>query len=556
MVSNRFFKAAFKAISIGSVTAAILSCSFYQGMDVDHVALLHESLVKQGPQARADRELALLRTPEDDIKSLKVHTDPKTGRKTIKLKLGDAVLRALAYNTEIGVAAYQPAIARQVIISEEAEFDPVLSAYIGYETNDNPVNLAVRIPGRKTKDAGVGISQRLGTGAEWSVTNTISKIWNSSQADSRTYSNDLDIQIIQPLLRDAGTGVNLAGVRIASLDYETSLSRFHQEVERIITEVSTAYYRLIQARGTVEIYRELLGYAEATYRRVKQREEIDATIVTIKQAEAAVEQRIAVLTDARKELEDVRDELARLIPGSNLSLAEDYELIPLETLNDVKVKIDLTDRILTALNQNPDMEQVRLALESSDITLEVAENGVLPVLNLSAGTTIHGGSADKHQTWEDLTQGRYASYFVQLDFEYPLGNRAAESQLAQSRYRKLQEVTRLQDTADKVTQVVREAARRANSSYETYLSQKKTVAAYLRQLKGLEDLENKRESLTPEFLNLKLSTQESLAIARLAELQAKTTYNTALVDLDRACGTLLKRHHVELALPVMEEGGP
>ncbi len=533
-------------------------CAYLPGVNVDDVYRLQESLVRQGPQDRGDEDLALLQTPEKDISPLPIEQDPETGNRVIRLKLRDAVVRALAYNTDIGVASYEPAIAEQGVVRAAGAFDPVLSAAIGYNTSDNPINLTGRVPGRKTRELEVGISQRLVTGAQWELANTVSRIWNDGLADSvgRFYLNDLEFQIVQPLLRNAGTAVNLAELRVARLDHNTSLSRFREQVEETIFRVSQAYYRLLQARGTVAIAERLLKYARRTHERVKQRAPLDATVVTIKQAEAAVDQRQAALTEARKSLGDVRDTLARLIPGSQLNLVDDYELVPADELSDMVVNVDLTDRILTALAHNPSMEQVRIALKRSDISIMVAKNQVLPSLNIAAGTTIHGGDQSRNDVWEDFSKGRYASYFAQMSFEYPLGNRAAESRLAESRYRKLQNVTQLQDIADKVTQAVKEAVRRVYSAYERYQAQSRAVDSYEKELEGLEELEDKRASLTPEFLNLKLQTQEELARAQISALQAKTDYNTALVDLDRICGVLLKRYHVKLALPMMNTPGP
>ena len=535
------------------IIVCISGCDlFLPSLSVNRVNSIQQSLIDKGPQAREDKGLSLLNTPKNSVESLVVEVDEKTGKKTIKLKLNDAVVRAIAFNTDIGVAAYQPAIAYEAVVRETAAFDPTISASMGYNSNDNPVNLTGTIPKRKTRTMSVGVSQRLVSGAEWSLTNDMTRLWDSSQLDDtdRYYLNDLNMQIVQPLLRNAGRDVNLAQIRVASLDHETSLSQFRQQIEKTISEVSTAYYQLIQARGTVTISEDLLGYASETLQRVIDRKDIDATIVTIKQAEAAVEQRRAVLAESHKTASDVRDQLARLIPGANLNTIDNFEFVPLDQLSGTQIKIDLADRILTALSENPTMEQVRLALKRSQISIDVSENGLLPSLNLQAGATIHGASTkSRNQTWDDFSDGKYASYFAQLNFEYTLGNRAAESRLAESRYRKLQTITQLQNIADTVSQRVKESVRSVETSYITYLAYQKSVKAYENQLKGLKDLEEKRESLTPEFLNLKLNTQQELGRAKINELSAKTQYNVALVNLDLICGVLLKRHQVELALP-------
>ena len=70
------------------------------------------------------------------------------------------------------------------------------------------------------------------------------------------------------------------------------------------------------------------------------------------------------------------------------------------------------------------------------------------------------------------------------------------------------------------------------------------------QLKALEDTEEIRGKLTPEFLLVKLQAQEDLARAEQAEQQTIVDYNIALVELARATGTVLELYPVRKALSV------
>ena len=82
------------------------------------------------------------------------------------------------------------------------------------------------------------------------------------------------------------------------------------------------------------------------------------------------------------------------------------------------------------------------------------------------------------------------------------------------------------------------------------------TAAAANQLTALENLEETRGRLTPEFLRVKLSAQAQLAAAELEELQAMVAYKTALVDLHRATGTILKMNdpNIKILIPEIGEG--
>ena len=52
--------------------------------------------------------------------------------------------------------------------------------------------------------------------------------------------------------------------------------------------------------------------------------------------------------------------------------------------------------------------------------------------------------------------------------------------------------------------------------------------------------------LTPEFLNLKFTRQETLARARLDEVQAISDYNKSIASLYRAMGTGLQMKNINV----------
>lgn len=60
-------------------------------------------------------------------------------------------------------------------------------------------------------------------------------------------------------------------------------------------------------------------------------------------------------------------------------------------------------------------------------------------------------------------------------------------------------------------------------------------------------MDRAEQGTTPGFLDRKLRAQERAANALLAVAQAKLQYNVALVDFQRARGTLLRYNNIKLA---------
>ena len=76
--------------------------------------------------------------------------------------------------------------------------------------------------------------------------------------------------------------------------------------------------------------------------------------------------------------------------------------------------------------------------------------------------------------------------------------------------------------------------------------QTSAIEASLAHLQALENQEDVREKLTPEFLLVKLQAQDSLAQAQRAQAQALYDYNVALAELAQTTGRVLSLHEVNL----------
>lgn len=540
-------------LSLGMAMLLSAGCVNPGEIDENNVYRLQQAILTRSPQDRSAEGLGLMRPSTPDVPGLTISKDPQTGKRMIQMTLSEAIMRTLANNTDIAVIAYDPQIAREQVVQAAAAFDYVMFGSFGYEKIDTAQNHRMSLPQTKERTLEVGVRQRTVTGATWQVADTFTRSWDSATADQfgRWYADDLNMQITQPLLRDAWPEVNLAALRVARLNHKATLSQFRAQVDDSITQVITAYYLLIQARRDVEIATELLNKTKETLKKVELRSQIDATKVNISQAQASVKAREAIYIETLKNRQDTQDALVRLLSDQQINLLQDYEIIPVSRLSDAPVRVDEMDQFHAALAHNPDLEQARLAIQQADINVTVAKNGTLPSLNISAGADTNGGSRDSRRVvWDDVWSGRFMSYSAQLTFEYPIGNRERLSVLAQARLERKQLITQMQNTADQIAQAIRERIRQIRTRYEEYKVQTEALAAARAQLEALDDLENIRGQLTPEFLNLKLQAQADVATAESAQLRAVVQYNTAMLDLNRATGTTLEMYQVKLALPV------
>jgi len=528
--------------------------------DDNIVTTYQKFLAEQGPQRRVDTEgkdlknpLGVLQpTPKEPLPELKVVKDAVSGKKIVNLTIEQAIARALAESPDIRTVSYEPSIAKQEITKAAAEFDPTAFGSLNSNQEDNPIN-SIFQPGQSdVRSLDAGIKQRLVTGSEWSFSYALTRSWDDlvGRTLSTRYEPILAFQIRQPLLRDAWEKVNLAGVNISRLNYEIALLGFRQRAEDVSTEVITAYWLLLQTRRDIDIQQALLDRTLDTLKKVQGRRGIDATAVQIKQAEASVKARESALLQAKKNLADAQDSLIRLMADPQITVLRDIEIKPItEPLLTID-KIEQSEILALAMQKNPAVQQARVALAIANININVAENQEMPRLDLVASARMQGLDRGYGEAHDRLNSGDYTSYGVGITLEYPLGNRQREAELLRRKLERSQVVSTLQGLVDQVAIQVKERIRKVETNHAQIEVEKDTVEAAKAHLQALEDSEEVREKLTPEFLLVKLQAQESLALAQRSEIRAIADFNTSVTQLAQITGTVLELHRVRNALPI------
>lgn len=546
-------KLALQGLSL-ALLSCLTSCVSPGDFDGGQIVSYQRTILNRSPQPRGGGRLGALQpAPGTTGPLLRVDTD-KTGQSFIYLSLDEAVQRALANSVEVQVVSYDPAISREQAIEAAAQFDYILFGSTDYTktnpatTTANPLNIT------KRTEYQAGIKQQNIYGGQGSLTGTLTRSYTNDGTNRpiNDYDANLVAAIDQPLLRDFGPEVNLGRLRIAQLTYRSSQAAFRQKLEETINAVINDYWNLLQTRVIVDIQEELLRRTEETRDRIRLRVEIDATLVELKQAEAAVESRRAVLYRAQKNVGDAQDQLTRLINDAQINAITPYELIPTTPPAKIPVKIDPADQLALSLIYNPQLEQARLAISANQINVRIARNQTLPKLNLQASTTVDGNSfkpgqsdtagqaVDSMWTFDNL------GYDLKLVLEYPIGNRAAIAELRRQQFEVGKSVSQLQNLADQVAVNVRERIRQVDTTYLEMQANRLSVEASTAQLEALNAQERLRGKLTPEFLNVKLQAQQQLADSRAAELASIINYNNAMADLARITGTILRQYGIEM----------
>jgi outer membrane protein len=529
-------------------------------------------LAQSGPQQRVDMEVPveeeplglLIPAPVDDplFPELTIAVDPNTGRRTVPLTIEQAIALTLANSPEIRVISFDPQIARQDVITAAGAFDSVFFGRANYEDQDSPPT-SIFEPGRaETRLFESGIRQRTPLGTEWAASYALARIWDDlfGRALPTRYEPVVIFELRQPLLRDAWEQVNLAGVNIARLNYEASLLGFRERAEEVASAVAITYWRLVQAHRDLQIQQLLVEQTSETLDRVEGRRDIDATEVQIKQAQTYALSRQAVLLDLQKRVVDAQDALVRLIADPRINSTSDLSVLPESqppVLEELPELAAVTDRALaTAMAQSPLVQRARLGVEVAEINVQAAQNQQMPRLDLVGSARARGLARRSSDAHEQIEDAQYVSYAVGLVFEYPLGNRQRHAEWMRRRLEQRKATSILHGTADRVALAVKESVRRVRTSLAQVEVQRQAAEAARIHLATLEEVEQIRERLTPEFLLVKLQAQETYAQTQRAEIAARVELNVAMSELAQTTGTILDLRMIERSLESVIERLP
>ena len=541
-------------------------CASDQVSDTGPIGTYQQTLAGQGPQERVDprgedteHPLGVLEPAPGPtaatLGQIEVVEDPAGGRKIARLALEQAVVRTLAHSPQIRVVSFDPAIARAEITKAAAVFDPAAFTRLDTEQTEHPRN-SIFEPGQSdTRTWETGFRQRVTTGAQWSFSYALVRRWDDliGRTLHTRYEPLLAFQLRQPIFRDGWEQVNLAGISVANLNHVIALAGFRQRAEEVSTQVISAYWALVQTRHDFEIQKVLLDQALETLAKVQGREGIDATAVQLKQVEAALKLREAFLLQAKKRVSDAQDALLGLMADPQVNLVTDTEIIPItDPYREIK-ELEPEKLLALALQNSPLVEQARIAIQIADLNIEVAQNQAMPRLDLVASTQGTGLGEHTREANQSLEHDGYTDYTVGIVLEYPLGNRERNAELHKRRLERRRAISSLHATSDQVAIAVRERMRKARTNYAEIEVQRQATEAAEIQLQALQDTEEVRQQLTPEFLLVKLQAQQDLANARHAENRAIVDYNIALAELAQATGTVLQLHDLQEAVTTITE---
>ncbi|MCA9299426.1 MAG: TolC family protein, partial [Phycisphaerales bacterium] len=412
-----------------------------------------ELLEMGGPSAIANEPLE----PGDDLFGGPAETS--------EISLEHAIRTTIERNLELEFARLTPAISESQVVAAQAAFDWVFFSNLEWNIVDQPrqsTTFSGFSTGGNTTEAQnvastTGLRRQLSSGGAFTIQNAITYRDDSSNGTDLqpdpSWTLGITAQFDQPLLRDFGSDVALAQVRLAQNAERSDVHGLKAQLITTVTNVERAYWNLYIAHRSLLINQRLLKMGIETRQKLIGRRPIDANDAQIADATARIESRRANVLRSQRALRQASRQLKLLMNDPSLPIGEGIILVPSNEALDLAIEFSLLDSIGKAVQSRPEVHQAILSIDDTMIRYIVANNQRLPQLDLRMQAQFNELNDSLSEPYKDIVETNFVDTLIGLFFEQPVGNRAAEALMVQRRLERMQAVTSYANT---IRQIVAE----------------------------------------------------------------------------------------------------
>jgi outer membrane protein len=499
-------------------------------------------MTQQAPRVKATLNAQSLTPPPTEAPKLDIRDN------AIQLSLDEAVALAVERNLGIVVQRYTRVQNRLGIDQNLGIYDLLLNADALANNTNSPTLSSIAASQSEEQDLDASLAQLLPTGGTFSLG------WRNSRSKSNSpvfsvptsFNSGLTFAYSQPLLRNFGAAATERGLRIARTNSQLGGIEFQRQVILLTQQAINAYWALVNAREQLVVAQQSLQLA----RDLNERNRIQVQVGTmapleVTQSEASIATREEGIIQATSNIGDAEDTLRQLLNLPSGPLWSTPIIPTTEPNTDERVSANLDEALGAAVSQRPELRNQTVLLEQARLDADYFRGQLKPSLNLNLSYGYSGVGTQYNNAFNQVTGLDFRGWSAQLQFGYPIQNRAARAQSAIANI----DVDRSQTLYDQERQLIETEVRRALRGVDTAL---KAIDAARKarefQEKNL-DAEKKRyeNGMSTSFQITQI--QDQLTQARSSEVTATVNYRTALAEYYRATGRLLDREGITIEEP-------
>jgi outer membrane protein TolC len=248
------------------------------------------------------------------------------------------------------------------------------------------------------------------------------------------------------------------------------------------------------------------------------------------------------------DIRNAESQLRLLVNDPEMLNGGAVEFTPMEAPSMVPMPVGLRESLQEALVNRPDISHAIRQMRGSGVRMGVSKSEMLPKLDFIVSSYV-AGLENKAQFVDSFnnqfTQGR-PGYTVGMEFEVPLGNRAAKAKVEQRQWELKRAINSFKATVETSLTEVEIASREVDTAWRELLGKYQAMVAAQNEVSYLQDrfdvLPNVEESSILLLEDL-LDGYERLADEEAAFAQAQTSYSLSIIQLRRSTGTMLRSRY-------------
>lgn len=466
------------------------------------------------------------------------------------------ILRAMEHSSQIKVFSDVPIIRETAELEATGEFDPLVYSEYRLTDIDEPVGSTLKTggPERFLEDEWLfkaGIRKKFVTGTEIDLSQRWGVLDNNSEfLEPKNQGNaKIAITLTQPLINGSGVRYNRSLIDVARIDGSIARDEFKRQVESHLLELVRSYWGLYLERATLVQRKALVKRTQKIADTLEARSGYDVSEVQAQRVRSEVLVRKSNVVRAESAVRNAEARIVSLINDPEFSMRETFELLPETTPITAASTVTHDMALALALANRPEIDQAFKQARASAIRVNMTKNELRPVLNFVLGYARDGlsGEGDYNQAFDNQFDVGDGSWIAGLVFEMPIGNRVAKSRLERRQVEARQLAYQLKTTVDTVFLEVQVSVREIHTSYREMHAKYTAMQALVAEVESLEQrqgVELVGGNSGGRYLERLLDAQDRLTESEYEFLKSMTTYNVALVNLDRATGMFMQTNDI------------
>ncbi|HWF19800.1 MAG TPA: TolC family protein [Verrucomicrobiae bacterium] len=354
------------------------------------------------------------------------------------LTLSNLVQLVLERNETLQSKLLDFEVSRQRHLAEKGVFEPDLVGSFNHEVNNRPNNAeqqntdqnSVLHETNNIYDG--GLESLIPTGAKLHLGYTLSDLHNNifpsglfsggltSNLNQLQYQTFIGVTVDQPLLKNFGPAVTMAGIRIAALSSKIAFQEYRRQLMTVVSTAEATYWNLYLSQQQEQFFEDSVHTAETILNDNRTRLEAGkGSELEVMEAQAGLGLRRAKLGEAQQKVVEAANRVVSFYAGRADGTNQFLRALDAPTLREEHMDFDFLGSI--AFTANPDYVIQEEKVDQELIKLGYARNQRLPQFDLKGAYGYNGLGATPEESWDAAERTHFLSWSIGAEFRIPLG---------------------------------------------------------------------------------------------------------------------------------------